>query len=287
MSEVSIVFAGGGCRTFWALGAYVSLADLVRPIEIAGVSAGSAMSLVAATGQETELVGAFCARTAKNPRNVYPERLLLGGSLFPQEAMYRATIDELLGDDGLQRLARGPKVKILQAYVEPGRPVLPTVASAWWQYAGRRRRGVLHGPELPHPGIVAEVDTAHEARDLADLADRVLRSSASPPVTKVQRVAGRTYFDGSLVCPVPVRALGPQARAGKVLVFLNRPSSEAKVAGNLRYIAPSAPVPIHKWDYTSPTRVRQAFDAGRRDGEGLRGEIARFLGSSGERREPA
>jgi predicted patatin/cPLA2 family phospholipase len=178
-------------------------------------------------------------------------------------------------------------VKILQAYVEPGRPVLSTVASAWWQYAGRRRRGVLHGPEVPHPGIVAEVDTAHEARDLDELADRVLRSSASPPVTKVQRVEGRTYLDGSLVCPVPVRALGPQARAGTVLVFLNRPTSEAAVVGNLRYIAPSAPVPIHKWDYTNPIRVRKAFDAGRRDGEALRGAIARFLESRGDRREPA
>jgi predicted acylesterase/phospholipase RssA len=287
MSEVSVVFAGGGCRTFWALGAYVTLADLLRPVEIAGVSAGAAMSLAAATGQETELVEAFCARTAKNPRNVYPERLLFGGPLFPQEAMYRATIHELLGDAGLQRLARGPQVKILQAYVEPGRPVLSTVASAWWKYAGRRRRGVLHGPETPHPGIVAEVDTAHESRDLDELADRVLRSSASPPVTKVQRVEGRTYLDGSLVCPVPVRALGAQARAGTVLVFLNRPSAEEAVAGNLRYIAPSAPVPIHKWDYTSPTRVRRAFDAGRRDGEGLREVIARFLESRGERREPA
>lgn len=277
MSEVSIVFAGGGCRTFWALGAYVSLADLLKPIEIAGVSAGAAMSLVAATGQEAELVAAFCARTAKNPRNVYPERLLLGGPLFPQEAMYRATIHELLGDSGLQRLARAPRVKILQAYVEPGRPVLSTVASAWWKYAGRRRRGVLHGPETPHPGIVAEVDTAHESRNIDELADRVLRSSASPPVTKVQRVEGRTYFDGSLVDPVPVRALGPQARAGTVLVFLNRPSSEVPVVGGVRYIAPRAPVPIHKWDYSSPQRVRLAFDAGRRDGEGLRGMISRFL----------
>lgn len=271
------MFAGGGCRTFWALGAYTTLADLLRPIEIAGVSAGAAMSLVAATGQEAELVEAFCARTAKNPRNVYPERLLFGGPLFPQEAMYRATIHELLGDAGLQRLARAPQVRILQAYVEPGRPVLPTVASAWWKYAGRRRRGALHGPEVPHPGIVAEVDTAHEARDLDELADKVLRSSASPPVTKVQTVDGRTYFDGSLVCPVPVRALGPQARAGTVLVFLNRPSAEEAVVGNVHYIAPRAPVPIHKWDYTSPVRVRRAFDAGRRDGEALRGAIARFL----------
>jgi predicted acylesterase/phospholipase RssA len=274
---MSVVFAGGGCRTFWALGAYASLAGLATTVELAGVSAGAAMALVAATGLEDALVAAFAARTARNPRNLYPERLLLGRPVFPQEAMYRATIHELLDVPSLERLARGPRVRILQAYVEPGRPVLSTVASAWWAYAARRRRGVLHGPDVPHPGIVAEVDTAQEASDVDDLADRVLRSSASPPVTRIQRVAGRTYFDGSLVDAVPVRALGPAARAGAVLVLLNRPHAPAAPAGNVRYIAPSEPVPIHKWDYASPARVRRAYDLGRRDGEAARAAVARFL----------
>ena len=37
MHEMSVVFAGGGCRTFWALGAYTALADIATPIEFAGV----------------------------------------------------------------------------------------------------------------------------------------------------------------------------------------------------------------------------------------------------------
>ena len=65
------------------------------------------------------------------------------------------------------------------------------------------------------------------------------------------------------------------------------PTSEEAVVGNMRYIAPSAPVPIHKWDYTNPIRVRKAFDAGRRDGEALRGVIGQFLESRDDRREPA
>lgn len=281
---MSIVFAGGGCRTFWALGAYTAVADLARPVEFAGVSAGAAMALVAATRQEHALVAAFCARTAVNRRNAYPERLLLGRPVFPQEAMYRATMLDLLGDGGLARLADAPRVRILQAYVEPGRPVLSTVASAWWAYASRRRRGLLHGPDVPHPGIAAEVDTAQDATDIDDLAARVLRSSASPPVTPVQRTADRIYFDGSLVDAVPVRALGPAARAGAVLVFLNRPHPAERLGDNVRYLAPSAPVPIHKWDYTSPDRVRRAFDMGRRDGEAARAAVERFL--AGERPAP-
>lgn len=277
MSETSVVFAGGGCRTFWALGAYTSLADLAAPVEIAGVSAGSAMALGVATGQEEALVEVFAARTAANRRNVYPERLILGRPVFPQEAMYRGTMREMLGPAILERLARGPRVRILQAYVEPGRPVLPTVASAWWAYASRRRRGLLHGPDVPHPGIVAEVDTAQDASDVEALIERVMRSSASPPVTPILREADRIYFDGSLVDAVPVRALSESARAGKVLVFLNRPHPQETLGDNIRYVAPSAEVPIHKWDYTSPDRVRKAFDAGRRDGEAARGAIARFL----------
>lgn len=277
MSEMSVVFAGGGCRTFWALGAFTSLADLATTVELAGVSAGAAMALVAATGLEDALVRAFCARTAVNPRNLYPERLLLGRPVFPQEAMYRATIHELLDDTNLERLAGAPRVRILQCYVEPGRPVLSTVASAWWAYASRRRRGLLHGPAVPHPGIVAEVDTAQEASGVADLADRVLRSSASPPVTRVQRISDRTYFDGSLVDPVPVRALGEPARAGAVLVFLNRPHSQQPPADNIHYVAPAEDVPIHKWDYANPAGVRRAYDIGRRDGEAARAAVRRFL----------
>jgi predicted acylesterase/phospholipase RssA len=277
MSEISVVFAGGGCRTFWALGAYTALAGLATTVEVAGVSAGAAMALAVALGQEEALVAAFCARTAVNRRNVYPERLFVGGPAFPQEAMYRATLLELLGDASLQRLAAGPRVRILQACVEPGWRVVPTVASAWWAYAARRRRGLLHGPDVPHRGLAAEVDTAQEAASVEDLAERVLRSSASPPVTPILRASGRIYFDGCLVDAVPVRALGESARAGAVLVLLNRPHAAEAVADNVRYLAPSGPVPIHKWDYTSPARVRRAFDMGRRDGEAARGTIERFL----------
>jgi predicted acylesterase/phospholipase RssA len=282
MSEMSVVFAGGGCRTFWALGAHVALADLATTVEVAGVSAGAAMALAVATGQEEALVAAFSARTAVNRRNAYPERLLFGRPVFPQEAMYRATLFELLDDARLARLAAGPRVRILQAYVEPGRPLMSTVASAWWAYNARRRRGLLHGPDVPHPGIAAEVDTAQEATSVAELAEQVMRSSASPPVTPIQRVSGRTYFDGCLVDAAPVRALGESARAGNVLVLLNRPHALPTRVGNVYYFAPSEPVPIHKWDYTNPARVRRAYDMGRRDGEAARDAVARFL--AGERR---
>lgn len=284
MKQLSVVFAGGGCRTLWALGVQASLADLAPISEFAGVSAGAAMALAVATGQVHPLIEVFSARTAANRRNVYPERALTGRPIFPQEAMYRATMVELLDAAALARLAAAPRVKILQAYVEPGRPIVRTVAGAWSAYAARRRRGMMHGPEVPFPGIVAQVDTAQEADSVPELVDRVMRSSASPPVTPILRVGDRTYFDGSLVDAVPVRALGDAARAGPVVVLLNRPHPRV-VAGDRLYLAPSGPVPIHKWDYASPERVRLAFDHGRRDGEAMRAAVARFI--AGERRPSA
>lgn len=277
MQEISLVFAGGGCRTFWALGAYASLADLVSVAEFAGASAGAAMALAAATGQEEALIRTFCARTAANPRNVYPERLLQRRPVFPQAAMYRGTMRDLLDATALTRLAKAPRVRIQQAYVEPGRPVAPTVARAWWAYASRRRRGLLHGPEAPFPGIVSEVDTAQEATGVEDLIERVMRSSASPPVTPILREANRIYFDGSLVDAVPVRALSAEARAGKVLVLLNRPHAWSGGGESVRYLAPSREVPIHKWDYTSPELVRRTYEMGRRDGEAARSMISGFV----------
>ena len=282
-APLSIVFSGGGCRAFWSLGVYRAIADKLPPLkELAGVSAGSAMSLGVASGTVDHMIEVFKDRTGKNARNIYPERWLIGKRAFPHEDMYRGTILDCVVGDAWDTMLSGPPVRILQAYVAAGRPVWRTTWRAVSQYRQRRKAGEVHGPLTPYDGIVEEVDSSHNATVPGDLADYVLKSSTSPPVTSIPREDGKMYLDGSLVDAVPLRALTPEAQAGRVMILLTRCYPEGKLPQkeNHLYLMPSVPPPIHKWDYTSPAAIQLALDAGERDATAQLARIEAFLSGS-------
>jgi hypothetical protein len=120
-SRLSVVFAGGGCRTFWGLGLYAGLRDsLPSVLEWSGTSAGAAMAIAAATGLVEQAVESFAAMTADNPRNVYPERLFRGRSIFPHDRIYRAAVRSVLEKGGWESLQGSAPVRVLLAYVKQG-----------------------------------------------------------------------------------------------------------------------------------------------------------------------
>ncbi len=279
----SVVFSGGGCRSFWSLGVYRALASRLPPIcEIAGVSAGAAMGLAVACDTVDRMLEIFLDKTSTNRRNFYPERLVTRRPAFPHEQMYRSTIAQCLAEGGWQRLSSGPQLRILQAYVAPGFPVVRTVFRAFRAYAAGRKHGEVHGPELPCPGIGEEVQVGQDADSPEALIDCILRSSASPPVTTVSKREGRTYFDGSLIDSVPVRALSETAQMGKALVLLTRryPEEALPKHPTRLYLMPRESPPIHKWDYTSPDRIGAALSAGRQDAAHFEQRLQNFTGSS-------
>ena len=282
MSEpFSIVLAGGGCRTFWNIGVLRELQDLLpAPREWAGVSAGSAMAVITAAGKVDEAMDAFLEATAKNPRNFYLSRVFGEEPAFPHENMYRGVLRQALSGGGFERLKTGPLVRILLAYVERGNPPFRTAIGAMRAYSRRKKTHVVHGPEQPHPGLGAEVRTAQEAAGIDEVIDHILYSSATPPVTKVPRIDGRTYIDGGFVDNVPVRALSEQARAGKVLVLLTRPVPEEHLPQSERrlYLGPEQPTPIQKWDYTSPEKIRATYEMGRADARRFMDRVQAFVG---------
>ena len=76
---------------------------------------------------------------------------------------------------------------------------------------------------------------------------------------------GRTVLDGSLAHSAPVCALD---HPGRTLILLSRHYGTAPRPDSSRvYLAPSSPVPVSKWDYTSPQLLQQTYDLGRRDAE--------------------
>ena len=281
MSGFGVVFAGGGCRAFWALGVYERLRyELPDVDEWAGVSAGSAMALAAALNRSGEVTSEFCARADANASNFHWTRLLKGQRPFPQEEIYRDTITSVLTSAALDELADTSPVRILRAEVEAPYPSWRAY-QALRAYKQRRKAGVIHGPEQLPKGIHAEISTAQELGSCEAISDAILASSASPPITRTQRGRRGVAYDGCLVDNVPVRALqrldtsaGSQDR---ILVLLNRPMERLPSATSIFYFAPAARVPIRKWDYTSPERVRRTIGQGRAEAEEQLREILDWL----------
>jgi predicted acylesterase/phospholipase RssA len=279
---VSVVFSGGGCKTFWSLG----LLERLRPVlpvvrEWAGVSAGAAMAAAAAAGRAQETVDDFCARTAANRANVYPLHVLSGQPVFPHEAMYRATILAALSGGGFEALQAAAPVRLLLAYLAEGASPLRTIVGAARAYRARKSRCVVHGPPDAFPGFRLQVVTAQDCASAHEVCDAVLASSCTPPLTSIQVRDGRRYADGALVDHAPVRALSPSARRGKVLVLTTMTIPDhavPRVDGRL-YLAPGRDLPIAMWDYASPAKVQATYDRGWADGARLASAVDAFLGA--------
>ena len=219
-SRLSVVFAGGGCRTFWSLGLYAGLRSHLPPVlEWSGTSAGAAMAIAAASGVAEDAVESFVALTAANPRNVYPEHLLRGRSVFPHDRIYRAAVRSVLEKGGWESLRRSAPVRLLLAYVKQGHAPVSTCLKALWNLE-RGKPGREDGTRAP-PGLETRVVTAQQAQGISEVVEWVLSASSTPPLTRVCRYEGQPYVDGGLVDNVPVRALSEPARK-KWFAFLQR-----------------------------------------------------------------
>jgi len=277
---VSIVFAGGGCRTFWGLGLYSGIRQMLPEVrEWSGTSAGSAMATVAAAGLVDETVEAFAALTAANPRNFYPGRALRGVRPFPHNDIYRTAVRGILEKGGWPLLKRASPVRILLAFVKKDHPPVSTWLKAVWDYE-RRKASLVHGPDESFPGLGSRVVTAQDAGSVPEVVDWILSASSTPPLTDIHRFDGQPYVDGGLVDNVPVRALSEPARQGKVVVILSRPTPEDIVppAPERLYLSPTMDVPVKKWDYTSPAKIRATFELGRADAKRYADRLESFLG---------
>ncbi|PRP90114.1 Patatin-like phospholipase [Enhygromyxa salina] len=283
-SGLSVVLAGGGCKTFWGMGVLRALDDLLPPVQDwAGTSAGAVMCLVRVSGRVDECYEYFLDVTANNPRNFYPGRVFGGGPVFPHDSIVRRTLRFIMADGGFAAIRRAEPVHILMSYLTAGRPALRTGLAALRNFERRARAGRLHGPLKPPPGLGAQIVRSTDAMDPDQLLDWVVRSSSTPPVTPLLHRGGRRYLDGALIDNAPIRALPEAARRGRILVLLSSPSKVARrwlrlpEGGRVLYLAPADELPVSTWDYTSPDNIAATYELGQRDGELLRQRVVSLL----------
>ncbi len=266
----SVVFSGGGNRCTWQAGWWDRVAPEIglQPRMVAGVSAGAAMACLILADRTQQALSHYRRVLAANPRNFYAAELLRGRRPFPHYGIYRQALLSLLDQAAMDRLRRGPRLRVLLA-----RP--PAWSGSWGGVVlglacytiERHLCNHLHPVLTRRAGFRPLVARAEDCRSPQELADLILASSCTPPILPRMSWQGKPVLDGGLVDNVPLAALGP--KAGRTLVLLSRPYKPGALPKDpeIVYMQPSAPVPVAKWDYTSWQRIHRAYEMGRLDGE--------------------
>lgn len=266
----AIVFAGGGSRCFWQMGFYETAAPAlgIMPDQIAAASAGSAIALTLLAGKNDEAMDIFCQMTAMNGKNIYPSNILKGKPPFPHYRMYSEILSSLIDEKVLKHLRSAPSLRVIIS--RPPRflgPRSATVTGIATYSLEKTFRYPVHPAWPAAIGFTPEVVTAQDVWGVDEMVQLVLASSSTPPMVPVINWDGRPALDGGLVDNVPVRAL--HGEPSRTLVLLTRQYPEKAIPATFQrlYVQPSRPIPISKWDYTSPEGLREARALGQEDGE--------------------
>ena len=277
LSYRSLVFAGGGNRCVWQGGFWDVVSPHLQPPPrvVVGVSAGAFMACVALSGRARWGLDWMQRVTAGITRNFEPANLFLGLPVFPHPRVYRRAVLEVLDGPALERLRRGPEIRVLMA--RPPRWLGPrsAVVLGFLCYGLEKYlRGPLHPTWALALGFTPLVERADTCADSRQLADLILASSCTPPILPPMFRQGRPVLDGGLVDNVPVAALAPEEHPALVLLSRRYPPHKLKGHPGRTYVQPSRPIPVGKWDYTNPQGVEETYRLGREDG-------LRFLESQG------
>ncbi len=264
----SVVLAGGGSRCFWHAGFWREAQGplALAPRQIAAVSAAGAIACAISAGIGEDAMRLFQAATRANPRNVYPRNVFGTDPVFPHERMYRKAVLALFDRATLAKVHAGPDIRMLLGHMPGwlGPRTGALVAAAAYNF-DKRIRGLVHPTTPSAMGFRPEVVSVRECGTPAHLADLILASSCSPPMTPLLTWKGRYVLDGGVVDNVPVCALDDAP--GETLVMLTRRYPALPVIPGRTYVQPSAKIAVSAWDYTSAEGLQAAYDLGRRDGE--------------------
>ena len=261
----SVVFAGGGSRCLWQVGFWHETAEAmnIKPKVVAGVSAGSTMAGLIFSGRERFALDYMKRATAANARNMYLRNLFNHDSMFPHHRIYREALLAAIDKPALERLHRGPDLRVLVARPPAGFGPRSAVFAGFFCYALEKKfRERVHSVLARKVGYRAEVVSIRECSTPESLADLFLASSCTPPVLPVMYRHGGPVLDGGLVDNVPIEAVAPDA--GPTLVLLTRryPLEILPETSNRIYVQPSRPIEVYKWDYTNPKGLQDAYDLG-------------------------
>ncbi|HEY6272410.1 MAG TPA: patatin-like phospholipase family protein [Terriglobales bacterium] len=261
-----LVLEAGGTRCTWQAG-FLSVLEqksALKPKIIWSVSASSAVACAMASGRLESAIQIFRSGIADNRKNIYLSHLFKKGPIFPQATIYRASLLQTFNQEAIAALHSGPEIQVLITRTWPS---LPGYAGVFAGLAIRALRDLSPRKTWAAPlrrfGFSKEFISAKECRTPAELADLVLASSCTPPITPLYSFQGRTALDGGLMESIPLSGLAEQA--GTALVLRTTRGKDLKPRPGLVLVEPSEEPRIASWDYTDPAAIDSLYDLGRRD----------------------
>ena len=268
----AVVFAGGGNRCLWQGGLWDALAPVLEepPRIMAAVSAGACISVLALAGRRDFSMNLVKQYTAANPRNAYPGNVLSSRPVLPHLSIYRRLLRHSLTPQSLETLRQGPELRILMA--QPPRwlgPVLGSLLGMLCYALEKQIAAPLHPSWAARLGYRPWVERAGDCASPEDLTQLILASSCTPPMMPPMYRLGRTVLDGGLIDNTALAALTPAERPALVLLTRRYPPQLLRGRPGIAYIQPSRPVPVAKWDYTSPELLQESYDLGQSDARAL------------------
>jgi predicted acylesterase/phospholipase RssA len=285
--DLGITFAGGGNRAFYQLGLMNRWGARILPrvAAIAACSAGACVALMYLTGRREQARRVFQDRTRHLTRNLDWRRPFRGEPLAPHGRIYREILMAMLQAGGLERVQELPFPVLVVASVFPRRvpAMIATLAGIAAYQAERALRADMIHPRLGQwLGFAPLVEDARRCHTPEELTDLVLASSATPPFTPLGRFRGQRLLDGGLVDNVPAFAADRSPGVRRNIVLLTRPYPAAVLGlrGSRLYLAPTEPVPVERWDYTSPQAVEDTVAMGEREAGVHQGLLDAFLAES-------
>jgi predicted acylesterase/phospholipase RssA len=263
-----LVLEGGGTRCTWQAGFISALQEksTIRPDIVWSVSASSAIACAMASGRLESAVQCFKSCIAANKRNIYLGHLFNNRPIFPQAAIYREALLKTFDQPAMETLHHGPEIQVLITRTCPRLTGYSGVFAGLSIYAlrGRSKRRRLPGL-LAQFAFSKEFISAKECRTPAELADLVLASSCTPPVTPLYSFKGRTALDGGLMENIPLSGLTEDAGTTLVLRTTTR-GKGLKPQPGLVFVEPSEEVRVASWDYANPGAIDFLYGLGQKDG---------------------
>lgn len=269
----SVVFSGGGARCFWQAGFWeAARSALPVPTAVSAVSGGAAVAAILFAGGWSRFFARFLELAESSERNVSLRNFLRRLPVFPHPAISRQSFLHAVSAQALQALRAGPDFRIVISH--PPRMLGARLGALLAVAAGqldKRLTGRLNSRWVRNLGFRSSVVRARECDTPDALVHAILQSSSAPPIFPVTRRNGNLALDGGLVDNVPLSAV---AECRRPLVLLSRPEQDLPVGGREIYACPSETVPVSTWDFSSPDKVIETFELGRRDGARFREDLA-------------
>jgi predicted acylesterase/phospholipase RssA len=282
--NLGLTFAGGGNRALFQIGLMERWWPRLesRIGAISACSAGASMSVTWLTGRQPATHRYWLGRREGITRNFDWSRVLRGNRPTPHEPIYRATMHFALAEGGFERIRALPfPLLILAAGFPSLLPASVATGLGMLSYSVERQLnpGKLHprsGKRLGFTSVAVDARTCESAEELVDL---IIASSATPPFTSLGRFRGRRLADGGMVDNAPAFVAETVRAVERTLVLLTRPYPPESIGwqGQRLYLAPSVPVAINRWDYTSVDRIEATLAQGRREADLQAGAFEDFL----------